>query len=83
MKGYDKKRANKWLLHLDANNLYGWAMIQYLPTGSFCWLDIKNLPNIQSMSSTAKRGSVWEVKLRYPEKLHPSHTDFPLCPDAK
>ncbi|PKK58047.1 hypothetical protein RhiirC2_796946 [Rhizophagus irregularis] len=39
MKGYDKKRLNKWLMYLDANNLYRWAMIQHLPTGGFCWLD--------------------------------------------
>ncbi|CAB4412182.1 unnamed protein product [Rhizophagus irregularis] len=36
MKGYDKKWVNKWLsMYLDANNLYRWAMIQYLPTGGF------------------------------------------------
>ncbi|GES77028.1 uncharacterized protein LOC109619143 [Rhizophagus clarus] len=35
MKGYNKHKANKWLLYLDANNLYGWAMSQYLPTGGF------------------------------------------------
>ena len=26
---------NKQILHIDANNLYGWAMSQYLPTGEF------------------------------------------------
>ncbi|CAG8685912.1 15687_t:CDS:2, partial [Rhizophagus irregularis] len=25
----------------------------------------------------------WEVKLKYPEKLHPSHSDFPLCPKRR
>jgi hypothetical protein len=83
MKAYDKKQVNKWLMYLDANNLYGWAMIQYLPTGGFRWLDLKDLPNIQTISPTAKRGSAWEVKLRYPEKLHPSHSDFPLCPERR
>ncbi|RGB38846.1 hypothetical protein C1646_755162 [Rhizophagus diaphanus] len=83
MKGYNKKQVNKWLLYLDANNLYAWAMIQYLPTGSFHWLDLKDLPNIRNISPTAKRGSAWEVKLRYPKKLHPSHSDFPLCPERR
>ena len=54
MKGYNKRKANKWLLYLDANNLYGWAMSQYLPTGGFKWLDLDKLPNIQSISLTAK-----------------------------
>ncbi|CAB4378315.1 unnamed protein product [Rhizophagus irregularis] len=83
IKGYDKKRVNKWLMYLDANNLYGWAMIQYLPTGGFRWLDLKKLPNIHSLSPSAKRGSVWEVKLGYPDKLHPYHSDFPLCPERR
>ena len=26
---------NKQILYIDANNLYGWAMNQYLPTGEF------------------------------------------------
>ncbi|CAB5199871.1 unnamed protein product [Rhizophagus irregularis] len=83
MKGYDKKRLNKLLMYLNANNLYGWAMIQHLPTGGFRWLDLKDLPNFRTISPTAKRGSVWEVKLKYPKKLHPSHSDFPLCPERR
>jgi len=70
-------------MYLDANNLYGWPMIQYLPTGGFHWLDLKDLPNIHFISATAKRGSAWEVKLKYPKKLHPTHTEFPLCPERR
>ena len=83
MKNYDMKKVIKWIMYLDANNLYGWAMLQYLPTGGFRWLDTKNLPNIRFLSPTAKRGSAWEVKLSYPDKLHPLHTDFPLCPERR
>ena len=83
MKGYDKRKANKWILYLDANNLYGWAMSQYLPTGGFRWLDLNNLPDVRSISPTARRGSAWEVKLEYPDELHPLHTDFPLCPERQ
>ncbi|CAG8458990.1 22448_t:CDS:10 [Cetraspora pellucida] len=35
LEGYDEKKAKKWLLYLDANNLYDWAMSQYLPTRGF------------------------------------------------
>ena len=35
MKEYDKKSPSKHIIYLDANNLYGWAMSQYLPTGGF------------------------------------------------
>ena len=33
---YDKESS--FLMYLDANNLYGWAMSQPLPTGGFKWL---------------------------------------------
>ena len=35
---YDKDIESSYLMHLDANNLYGWAMSQPLPTGGFKWL---------------------------------------------
>ena len=38
MKEYDEKAPSKYIMYLDANNLYGWAMSQYLPTGNFKWM---------------------------------------------
>ena len=32
---YIESNENTKLLYIDANNLYGWAMSQYLPTGDF------------------------------------------------
>lgn len=43
----------------DANNIYGLTMILYLPTGGFRWFDLKDLPNIRTISPTAKHGSVY------------------------
>ena len=40
---YDPLRLTNYLQYLDANNLYGWAMSQPLPTGEFKWVDIENL----------------------------------------
>jgi hypothetical protein len=34
---YDTSKPNSYIPYLDANNLYGWAMSQYLPTGNFKW----------------------------------------------
>ena len=35
MKDYDKNEESTFLEYLDANNLYGWAMIQSLPVDGF------------------------------------------------
>ena len=35
---YDKDKESSYLMYLDANNLYSWAMSQPLPTGRFKWL---------------------------------------------
>ena len=35
MKEYDEKVPSKYIMYLDANNLYGWTMSQYLHTGGF------------------------------------------------
>ena len=46
MKEYDEKAPSKYIMYLDANNLYGWAMSQYLPTGGFRWMTEKHTNNI-------------------------------------
>ncbi|CAI2187477.1 11134_t:CDS:2 [Funneliformis geosporum] len=48
----------------------------------FQWLDLDKLPDIRSISPTTKRVSIWEVKLKYPDKLHSTHTEYPLCPEC-
>ena len=48
MENYDSSESNSieesvFIIYLDANNLYGWAMIQYLPYGGFKWLSKKEI----------------------------------------
>ena len=52
MKNYDSKKLSKCIEYLDMNNLYGWAMSDYLPYGGFKWL--KNVDNFDVNSISEK-----------------------------
>ena len=41
MKFYNPEDETTYIIYLDANNLYGWAMIQPLPYGGFQWVEPK------------------------------------------
>ena len=40
---YDSSKKNVFIMYLDANNLYDWAITQYLPYGRFKWLIKKEI----------------------------------------
>ena len=83
MKEYDEKAASKYIMYLDANNLYGWAMSQYLPTGNFKWMSDKEIKRIDlgKCKADGKKGLILEVELEYPQELHDLHNDYPLAPE--
>ena len=43
MECYDSSEKSKYITYLDANNLYGWAMSEYLPDSGFKWLNQKEI----------------------------------------
>ena len=83
MKEYDEKAPSKYICYLDASNLYGWAMSQYLPTGNFKWMSDKEIKRIDlgKYKADGKRGLILEVDLEYPQELHDLHNDYPLAPE--
>ena len=83
MKEYDEKAPSKYVMYLDANNLYGWAMSQYLPTSNFKWMTDKEISkiNLAKYKADGKKGLILEVDLEYPRELHDMHNDFPVCPE--
>ena len=83
MKDYKKDKPSKYIMYLDANNLYGWAMSQYLPTGGFKWLKQNKIDNLDlgKYNEQSKKGLILEVDLEYPNELHDIHNDYPLAPE--
>ena len=72
MKNYGQKAPSKYIMYLDANNLYSWAMSQYLPTGQFKWTTEKDIEKIKSAKYEEDSDKVFmlEVDLQYPNELH-------------
>lgn len=50
MSEYNPEKPSKYIQYLDANNLYGWAMSQCLPTGGFKWLTQKQADKMMSQT---------------------------------
>ena len=81
MESYDVNKPSKFIMYLDANNLRGWAMSQYLPYGGFKWLNQKEIDkfDVNSIECNCIDGYILEVDLEYPEELHEMHNDYPLA----
>ena len=52
---YDSKKPKKYITYLDMNNLYGYAMSQYLPYANFKW--VKNINEIEQKLMKIKSNS--------------------------
>ena len=80
MKNYNPERESSYIMYLDANNLYGWAMSQSLPFKDFKWLDPEDFI-LDNYTDDTRKGVILEVDLEYPEELHHLHNDYPLAPE--
>ena len=86
-KKFDPKLNSSFLQYLDANNLYGWAMIQLLPTGKFKWVnDVSEFTSkkINELVKHDSKGYLLEVDVKYPKELHDLHNHLPfMCEKMK
>ena len=79
------KRGERKIVYKDVNNLYGWSMSQYLPTGVF--REIKNtkssLKSILRTPDNNEHGFLIECDLQYPSNIHEKTKYFPFFPEKK
>ena len=85
---YIESDNNTVILHVDMNNLYGFAMLFHLPVGNFqiyennsiteCF--INKVLNTHDCSDT---GYVFIVDLIYPDNIKYKSKNFPYCPENK
>ena len=81
---YDESKPNSYIMYLDANNLYGWAMSKPLPKSGFKWKRVMPTEEeILNKKENEKKGWILEVDLEYPPELHKEHNSYPLAPEKK
>ena len=86
MENYDPTKPLKYMLYLDMNNLYGWAMSGDHLYGGSKWLenidisDVNVIIECNSIENSSTR-CILKVDFEYPVELHALHKDYPLAPE--
>ena len=80
---YDKRKIVSYLMHLDANNLYGWAMSLKLSVDDFKW--VKELLEfnerfIINYDENSDERYILEADVEYPKALFNLHKDLSFLP---
>ena len=80
-KSYDKNIEPSYLMYLDANNLYRWALSQKMPANGFKW--IKNLTKfdedfIENYDENSNKGYILEVDVEYLKNIFNRHGVLPF-----
>ena len=83
MENHDSSEESVYIIYLDANNLYGWAIIQYSPYGGFKWFSKKEIDefDLNTIGENSPIGYALEVDLKYPDCLPDLHNDYLLAPE--
>src|SRR6185437_2228112 len=88
-KAFNPSKPIIWITYVDANNLYGWAMSQYLPIGNYKWEvshkylednpneQKKYLEKILNTKADAKRGYFLKINTRFSLKTHDFLSNLP------
>ena len=85
VEGHNSSKSSSIILYLDANNLYGRAMQEYLPWINFEWMSPHqlNYDFIKGLEPEGGVGSIIQCSLEYPVTLHDYYSDYPLAPIKK
>ncbi|CAG8625073.1 9444_t:CDS:1, partial [Paraglomus occultum] len=92
-KDFDPTQPTTWISYVDANNLYGWAMSQFLPIGDYKWvvskeylskhpaMQKKYLNMILKTKADSPRGYFLNIKAHFPKNTHDYLNDLPPAVD--
>ena len=81
IKNYDSTKESTYLMYLDANNLYGYAMSKKLPIDHFKWeTDLSKFTAdfIKTYDEDSDIGYLLVIDAMYPKNLYDAHSDLPF-----
>ena len=84
MVNYDKNKKSSFLMYVDANNLYGYAMSKKLFVDGFKWIDglsIFTEDFIKNYDEESDIGYLFVVDVEYPKNLPMLQSDLPFLPE--
>jgi hypothetical protein len=88
---YDRTKPTSYILYVDANNLYGWALSQALPDDDYQWVSSEDCRDAMAAFQEKatrdrwydqERHYIFEVDMDYPPELHERDDDYPLAPET-
>ena len=79
--GYDITKPTNHIMYWDMNNLYGCAMIDYLPTGGHTFITEYDLQSISSTPDDSPVGYLLRVNLVFPRDKHELFKQYPPAPE--
>ena len=89
---YDPNKKSSYLQYIDANNLYGWCMMQKLPYSDWEWITYKELKALYEKKEKGDKNAIkyfkthsfiWEVDLEYTDEAKLKTWKYPLAPVSK
>jgi len=86
LENFDKTKPENYIIYLDANNEYGWAMSKPLPYKNLKLYDEPELfeslmPDILECPDDSSIGFIIECDLIFPPHIHDKLKEFPPCPE--
>ena len=76
---YLKSDKNKKILYIDANNLYGHSMSQYLPYDEIKFDNTVKFEDILNTPDDSDKGYFIELDLIYPDNIKRENKKFSFC----
>ena len=69
---FDSSQPSHFLIHINANNSYGWAMGQKFPTGGLRWVELNFSDYKHCLLSSTE--NAYRKQLMFQNKLHEVRT---------